>query len=199
VASGVVISYPWASNLVYRAVGEAPPPPTPPAGAEPAAGRPRAPGAGRTAEPAAAPASLAPLVARAEQRLPGWRSLVLTLPKSAAEPVSFTVDHGTGGQPQARAQLTLDQATGQETRWQPFDAGSRGRQLRSILRFAHTGEVLGIPGQTLAGLVSLGAVVLVWTGLALSWRRLRAWRNRRRLRTGFAPRSSPIVERESAA
>jgi len=47
------------------------------------------------------------------------------------------------------------------------------------LRFAHTGEVLGLPGQTVAGLVSLGAAVLVWTGLALAWRRFRAWRGRR--------------------
>ena len=43
------------------------------------------------------------------------------------------------------------------------------------MRFAHTGEVLGLTGQTVAGLVSAGAVVMVWTGLALSWRRFRAW------------------------
>ena len=55
-------------------------------------------------------------------------------------------------------------------RWQPFSA-EPGRRLRSILRFAHTGEVLGIVGQTIAGIVSLGAVLLVYTGLALSLRR----------------------------
>jgi uncharacterized iron-regulated membrane protein len=33
-------------------------------------------------------------------------------------------------------------------------------------------------GQTIAGLASLGGVVLVWTGLALTWRRFRAWRAR---------------------
>ena len=47
------------------------------------------------------------------------------------------------------------------------------------MRFAHTGEVLGIPGQTIAGLVSAGGAVLVWTGMALAWRRLRSWRKRR--------------------
>jgi uncharacterized iron-regulated membrane protein len=36
----------------------------------------------------------------------------------------------------------------------------------------HTGEALGIVGQTIAGLVSLTSILIVWTGLALAWRRL---------------------------
>jgi uncharacterized iron-regulated membrane protein len=40
------------------------------------------------------------------------------------------------------------------------------------VRFLHTGEVLGIAGQTIAGLVSLTSLFMVWTGLALAWRRL---------------------------
>lgn len=59
--------------------------------------------------------------------------------------------------------------------WEPFSSYTRGRQLRSIMRFAHTGEVIGIAGQTIAGLVSTGGAVLVLTGLALAIRRLRAW------------------------
>jgi uncharacterized iron-regulated membrane protein len=51
-----------------------------------------------------------------------------------------------------------------------------------LLRFIHTGEVAGIPGQTIAGIASAGAAVLVYTGLALSWRRFRAWLARRRSR-----------------
>jgi hypothetical protein len=39
----------------------------------------------------------------------------------------------------------------------------------------------------------------VWTGLALSWRRLRAWRNRRRLRSGPGRVPTELMERESAA
>jgi uncharacterized iron-regulated membrane protein len=48
----------------------------------------------------------------------------------------------------------------------------------SWLRFAHTGEIYGLLGQTVAGLVSLGAVVLVYTGMALALRRLVAWIDR---------------------
>ena len=66
-------------------------------------------------------------------------------------------------------------ATGAVTKWEPFSSNTRGRQLRSILRFTHTGEVAGIPGQTIAGIVSLGGAVLVFTGLALALRRLYAW------------------------
>jgi uncharacterized iron-regulated membrane protein len=49
-----------------------------------------------------------------------------------------------------------------------------------MLRFAHTGEYWGLPGQTIAGLASAVACVLVWTGLALAWRRFVAWRARPR-------------------
>jgi uncharacterized iron-regulated membrane protein len=175
VASGVVISYPWASNAVYSVVGETPParPSGPPAGA-----------------PAGAPTVAPPrpldltgvdaLLARAEQRTSGWRSITLTLPTKPDAPVVFAVDGGTGGQPQKRAELQLDRASGNEVRWQPFSAGTPGRRLRAILRFAHTGEVLGVVGQTIAGLVSLGAAVLVYTGLALACRRLLKWLRRRR-------------------
>ena len=189
VASGVVISYPWASNLVYRAVGETPPPPRPPAaaaggGARPMGGSTTTPGERRTDAAASAPAlalaGLDPLVARARERVPEWRSLTLTLPIKSDGPATFAIDAGMGGQPQKRAELQLDRTTGHEVRWQPFSAGTPGRRLRSILRFAHTGEVLGVVGQTIAGIVSLGAVFLVYTGLALTLRRFVKWTGRRR-------------------
>jgi uncharacterized iron-regulated membrane protein len=41
-----------------------------------------------------------------------------------------------------------------------------------LIRFLHTGEALGLAGQTVAGVVSLTSVVMVWTGLALAYRRL---------------------------
>lgn len=182
VASGVVISFPWATSLVYRSVGEKPPapqrPPVAPSGA------------------AAAPLELTgldALVARAEQRTTDWRSITLTLPTKPDAPATFAIDGGTGGQPQKRAELQLDRASGNEVRWQPFSAGTPGRRLRSILRFAHTGEVLGIAGQTIAGIVTLGAVFLVYTGLALSLRRLLKWtRRRRRFGADGATRRTPV-------
>lgn len=194
VASGVVISYEWASDLAFRAAGEAPPPRPPEGGAGGAApgagggergGRPGAPGvrsdAGATGAVAAAPATIAldTAVARAQGRMPAWRIVAVTLPKKADTTLAVSVDAGFGGEPQKRAQLVLDRATGAERQWKPFTANGPGRRLRTILRFAHTGEVLGVPGQTIALLASLGGAVLVVTGISLSARRWEAWRGRR--------------------
>jgi uncharacterized membrane protein len=44
------------------------------------------------------------------------------------------------------------------------------------VRFGHTGELAGLTGQLVAGLASVGGAVLVWTGLALAFRHLLAWR-----------------------
>jgi uncharacterized iron-regulated membrane protein len=184
VVSGVVISYPWASDLVYRVAGEQPPL---------RSARPEGRAAASPAEStAAARVSVGEVTglafAVAAQRMPDWRTMSLMIPHSDTASFAFTIDRGTGGEPQKRAQLTLG-ADGTETKWQTFGDQTRARQWRSILRFAHTGEVLGIAGQTLAGLVSLGATLLVYTGLALSWRRWRAWRKRRvdvSLRAGTA-------------
>ena len=164
VLSGVVISYTWAGNLVYRAVGESPPAP------RSAAPPPNA-GSGR----AVSVDGLDRLWARAEQQQPGWRSISLQLPNSVDAPVTFTIDQGNGGQPQKRAQLTLDRKSGEVVRWEPFSSYTRGRQLRSFFRFAHTGEVAGIFGQTIASIASMGGAFLVLTGLLLAWRRFRAW------------------------
>jgi hypothetical protein len=49
---------------------------------------------------------------------------------------------------------------------------SRGSKLRRWFRFIHTGEQYGVIGQTIAGLSTLAACFLVYTGLALSFRRL---------------------------
>jgi uncharacterized iron-regulated membrane protein len=194
VLSAVVISYPWASDLVYRLAGEEPPAGRGPGGgARPGSG----PSGASDAKEQVPLDGIDPLWERARTKVPGWRILTLQIPTEADAPLAFTIDRGTGGQPQKRAQLAFDRATGEETRWEPFAAQTRGRKLRSILRFAHTGEVAGLPGQTIAGLVSAGAAVLVWTGLALAWRRFRAWTGRRR-RTPEIPAREPREPRELA-
>jgi uncharacterized iron-regulated membrane protein len=182
VLSSVVISYTWASNLVYRLAGEEPPtrsnpPPNATAGSatqQPVEGRG---GGDKVAEPSLGGLNL--LWARAEQQVEGWQSISLQLPSKTDAPLTFTIDRGNGGQPHKRAQLTLNRGSGEVVRWEPFSSYTTGRRLRSYLRFAHTGEAAGIIGQTVAGLASAGAVVLVWTGLALVWRRFRAWAAKR--------------------
>ena len=162
VVTAMPISFPWANALVYRLVGEAPPPP---------AGNARANNGGREVMHVHSD-GLNTAWTRAEQQVPNWRSINLRLPTSADAPAVFTIDAGTGGQPQLRSILTLHRSTGAVIKWEPFETQTLGRRLRSWTRFTHTGEYYGVIGQTVAGLFSLGAVVLVWTGLALAVRRL---------------------------
>ena len=119
------------------------------------------------------------LSAKAGRQVEGWRSIQLQLPAGPDAPVVFAIDRGNGGQPQLRSQLTLDRKTGEVVRWEPYSNNTLGRRLRTWMRFAHTGEVYGLAGQTVAGLVSLGGAFLVYTGLSLALRRLWAWTGRR--------------------
>jgi uncharacterized iron-regulated membrane protein len=173
VLSAVVISYTWASNLVYRVAGEAPP--VPQQRSAPAAGA----GTQQGGEPLAPLDGLESLFARAERQVEGWRSITLQLPQKPDAPVVFAIDQGNGGQPQLRAQLALDRKTGEVVRWEPYSNNTLGRRMRSWLRFAHTGEVYGLFGQTIAALASLGGAFLVYTGLSLAWRRFFSWKGRR--------------------
>lgn len=164
------ISYPWASDLVYRMAGETPP-------ARRAAATPAAVDLDRTIDLTGIDDAF-----RDRTRLvPDWRTVTVRVPAGSRSTFTLTVDQGYGGQPQKRGTLTVDRSRGTPPRWERFGDLSTGRRLRSWLRFAHTGEYYGIAGQTVAGLASAGGVVLVWTGLALAWRRLRTWQRRRTL------------------
>lgn len=164
VATGIILSYKWANDLVYRVTGNQPLQParveTLPKGQAPPPWQ-----------------GVDTWVARAESRMPEWR--IITIRSAPTRTVTVTVDAGTGGQPQKRAQLTFDRITGAETKWEPFASYNLGLRLRMLARVFHTGEVGGIVVQGIAGLASLGAALLVYTGIALSLRRLAAWRRRR--------------------
>ncbi|HEX6993647.1 MAG TPA: PepSY-associated TM helix domain-containing protein [Gammaproteobacteria bacterium] len=171
VATATVFSYSWANDLLYRSFGEEPPargrggpPPAVSASESAAAGR-ITPAPGSMLSPDA-------LLARAAEHVDEWRRITMDWPVSPERGARFTIDRGNGGQPQKRHTLVLDPATGGVTSWEPFDSQTPGRQARSWVRFLHTGEALGIVGQTIAGLVSLTSLVMVWTGLALAYRRL---------------------------
>jgi uncharacterized iron-regulated membrane protein len=173
VATATVFYYSWANALVYRVFGEEPPQSggvRVPAAAQNASLQPSGSSdAARTSMPADA---LDRLLEAAADQLADWRSITIQLPRPGDATVQFTIDQGNGGQPQLRHTLTLDAETAAVASWQPFESQTPGRQARSWVRFLHTGEALGIVGQTIAGLVSLTSTVMVWTGLALAYRRL---------------------------
>ncbi len=166
VLSGVVISYGWAGDLVYTLTGSEPPSRSSSGSAvEVSESEP-------TPRPQWALASLEEIYRHAADEIPEWRSLTLRLPESGADQVAVSVDVSPGRQPGKRTEITFDRTTCTVIARKSFRDESTGRQLRSWLRFAHTGEVYGIVGQTVAGVATAGAAVLVWTGFALAWRRL---------------------------
>jgi uncharacterized iron-regulated membrane protein len=85
---------------------------------------------------------------------------------------------GNGGEPQKRVSVLLNASTGEMIQEQKFEQLSTYSKVRSYIRFLHTGEVFGPFGQTIAGLASLFACLLVYTGAMLSWRR---WKNSRKV------------------
>lgn len=102
-----------------------------------------------------------------------------------------------GWHPASRSQLTLDPVTADVVRWEPFAGQSLGRRLRTWVRPLQAGEAGRPAGQAVALVASGGGAVLVWTGLALAWRRLRS--RRRRVSTGGALSAPPQPGREVSA
>ncbi|MBO6764460.1 PepSY domain-containing protein [Maricaulis sp.] len=172
--TGAVFSYGWANALVYAAFGESVPvrggPPVPAGTADSAPDEPR----GLAGEPV----SLDALVARAIAETGPGRRIAITLPEEGAETVRISVDHGNGVQASLIDEVVVFRdgsglATATPARRSP------AAEARRYIRFLHTGEIYGLAGQTLAGLASLFAVLLVYTGACLGVTRLRRmWRER---------------------
>jgi uncharacterized iron-regulated membrane protein/flavodoxin len=165
--TAAVMSYQWANDLLYSLAGSEPPPRA--QAANPAA-------QGRRVAPSSARkplASLEEFFARAEQQAPGWVTMTMRLPARADGPVMILIQEPSAPHIFARSQLALDRSTAEIVRWDPYSEASLGRKLRVWIRGLHTGEALGLPGQTVAGFASLGGCFLVWTGLAMAWRRFR--------------------------
>lgn len=114
-----------------------------------------------------------------KEQSPGWRTITFRMPTEHDRVITFNTDTGNGGRPQSRSQITVDRRVGKVLCVENFGAYNLGRKLRSIAGFLHTSEILGLPGQIIATLASLGGALLVWTGLALALRRLADWKARR--------------------
>ena len=182
-ATAMVISYPWASNLVYTLTGSPRPAAAAGRGAS-AAAAPDAAGSrgGRPAAPAGAMPTLQAMASQAQGQLPTWGVMIVRLPPKPGGPVAFAMSDRNYWNSFARSTLTIDGATGATVRWEPYAQASRGQKLRGWMRYAHTGELGGRIGEAAAGLASAGGAFLVWTGVALALRRFAAWRSRRRVR-----------------
>ena len=182
ILSGLIMSYGWANNLLFRLTGNEPPPPrnaTPSMAAAPRSGEARQapPGGNRPriespAHPLPVLTGLDDLVTQVQQTHSNWRSISLHMPQAPGGPFPLMVDRGGRGQPHLRTMLNLDLGK-QAILSNPddFQQQNLGRRLRMYARFLHTGELFGFLGQTIATICTLAAILLVWTGFALAWRR----------------------------
>ena len=163
VVSGVVISYPWASNMVAAVFGPVSPAATGQAASEERQGQNRAQGEA---------VSLQAIADTLKQAEPDWQTLSVKLPNGQAARVVMTVDTGNGTQLSRQTSYTVSRVSGEVLGVSGAEDQPAGRRARVFLRFLHTGEVYGFIGQTLAGLASLASVFLFYTGFALAYRRL---------------------------
>lgn len=187
ILSGLIMSYGWANNLLFRLTGNEPPPPrsaSPSIAAAPNTGEAlQAPPRGNRpriespALPLPVLTGLDDLVTQVQQTHPNWCSISLRMPQVPGGPFPLMVDRGGRGQPHLRTMLNLDLGK-QAILSNPddFQQQNLGRRLRMYVRFLHTGELFGFLGQTIATLCTLAAILLVWTGFALAWRRFFARR-----------------------
>lgn len=163
ILSGIVMSFDWANQLLHRLAGSPPPPAK--TASSPAKG-----GTGGNA-PAISLAGLDRAWDLASGKVTGWQSINLRLPAKSGDSATFTISTSHRGRPDLKSQLAVELSTGTVRSFETFSTYSRGKQWRFWVRWLHTGEAGGVWGQTLAGLAALGAIMLVWTGFALSWRR----------------------------
>jgi uncharacterized iron-regulated membrane protein len=179
-ATATIISYRWASDMVYKVMGAAPPGAPGVAAASPPV---------EVAQPPPGTKALGyeALVAAMQKEIPNWEQITIRFSGTApgpgqqgragnAQPVSIAVREQNGWPLFTSLQLSVDPFTGTVLKKESYADYNSGRKVRTWMRFLHTGEALGIFGKLVAGLASLGGAVLVWTGVALAMRRLIAWR-----------------------
>jgi hypothetical protein len=98
-----------------------------------------------------------------------WHSIWLQT-GTAPDEAEFYIDRSIGHRPNLAYEITLDIDSAGLVRAKFQDDWSRGDRAWDVARFGHAGEWWGFFGQTIAGLASLAACLLVYTGLALAWR-----------------------------
>lgn len=158
-STGALMSYPWAENLIYKIAGESPPNKD---RRKPKGSREQHNSPLRTEGLDAALTSI-------KLANPTWQSIQLRLP--LRKTATFTLSGSHRGRPDKRREVTVALPSGEILKTEGFETLSPARKARSFVRWIHTGEAGGLPGQTIAGLAATSSIVLVWTGFSLSWRR----------------------------
>lgn len=160
--TATVISFQWASNLLFTLTGNEIP-------QQNQGGQVQ-----QSEQSYVYPNNLDSMWPVAEAQAANWKSISLRLPieKNAAV---FTIDEGIYWNIFGRSALTVDASTATVSKWDPYGERNSAQQLRSWFRFTHTGETGGIVGQIIGFIACIGGAFLVWTGFSLAFRRFGKW------------------------
>lgn len=180
--TAVAISFEWGHRLVFAMAGET---------------APKSRNYGMMAVPEPIVPTPAPnaqrlplegLISQVASAFPDWESITLedlTYDPGSSAPVEIGVTIPRLMPSLAYIPVKSDPYTGAILQAVRFEDRSPGLQARIWARFLHTGGAFGVTGKIIASLASAVALVLVWTGFSLSWRRYAAW-SRRAARTPAA-------------
>ena len=176
--TGVIVSYSWATGLLYKATGTVRPADDmgpgrtmmmpPPAQAVPA---------GTVAQllHPAGTKSMDELVAVAKLRVPQWQSINIDIPQPEDKTLRVSLNPATYLHPelnQLNERIEVDRQSGAIVTVDGYNESNLGMRLRQLARGLHTGQQFGMFGQGVAALASLGCMFLCWTGMALTVRRM---------------------------
>jgi len=84
----------------------------------------------------------------------------------------MTINYTNAIQPTQVENWLLNPYTGEVINKSGWDDLTFAQKTAQFVRRGHTGELWGVVGQTIAGIVTLLVCIMIWTGLALAWRRL---------------------------
>lgn len=137
-------------------------------------------GASRASVPTRTLASLDAMTLTVQHTHPEWQSITVTPPGPKDSVVQLAVAEGNTYRPDLKTQYFFDAKSGALRGTTTFDSLSTSRKIRGWTRFGHTGEIFDLTGQAIATFVSVVGAILVYTGLALGWRRMLAFVRRMR-------------------
>ena len=162
--SGIVISFPWANDLVYAIYGESD---------HEHEHEHHQHADELTTEFLSHQEMLDIAIRHAEENdAVDWHAIWMDASEGPDDPASFYIDRSIGHRLEYGYDLTIDSRDGKIIEYMKITDYSKGDQIRWHLRFLHTGDAYGFVGQTIAMLATIATCLLVYTGMALAWRRL---------------------------
>lgn len=164
VTTGLMMAFPWSMRVALRVVRSD----------EPAPEKSHA-----VRNPVSSFAGIDALLQRAAAKDPQWKSISFVVPEEKEKNLAFTIDEGAGNRPSERGTLLLGRRSGREVRWTPFATQSRAQRWRSEVKYVHTGEIFGLPGQVVVLLAVMAALAQLATGFGMAQKRWRARQERK--------------------